>query len=491
MQTFAARCALPFALLLSAAVLAEATAQPATVPITTTSAEARALYLQGRDLVERLRGTDARMLYEKAVAKDPQFATAWLGLANTAPTNKQFFEALGKAVALADKVTEGERLNILATQAGATSDPEGQLQRLGRVVELFPSDERAVTALGNLHFARQEWAEAVKLLQRATELAPAFSPPYNQLGYSYRFQDDYPAAEKAFRRYTEVLPQDPNPYDSYAELLMKMGRFEESITNYQKALANDANFVSAYVGIAFDQVLLGRGDQARETLHKLRDSVARSDGERRQACFWIAQSFAHEGRMTEALAAAAEEEAIAKKTDDRGSRAQDLNFMGNLLLQAGKAAEAARKFEQSVATFDKAKLPPAVKEAAHRNHRFDVARVALAKGDLKTAEAQAAAYQGEVTAKKIPFEQWRAAELAGMIALAKKDWDGALTALARSNARDPRVVYLSAVALAGKGDQAGAQAAAKRAADYNEITNANYAYIRADARKLLQRSDKG
>ena len=490
MQTFAARCALPFALLLSAAALADASPK-ATVPITTSSAEARALFVQGRDLVDRLRGTDARALYEKAVAKDPQFATAWLGLANTAQTNRGFFEALGKAVELADKTSEGERLAILAAQAGATSDPAGAQQRLERVVELFPNDERAVTALGNFYFGRQEWSKAVKLLQRATELAPAWSPPYNQLGYSYRFQDDYPAAEKAFRRYTEVLPQDPNPYDSYAELLMKLGRFEESITNYQKALANDPNFVSAYIGIAFDQMMLGRGDAARGTLHKLRDAVARTDGERRQACFWIAESFVHEGRFPEALAAVAEEEAIAKKADDQGSRAQDQNFMGNLLLQAGKTAEAAKKFAQSVATLAKAKVPPAVKEAARRNHRFDAARVALAKGDLKTAEAQAAAYRSEVEAKQVLFEVWRADELAGMIALAKKDWDGALTALARANPRDPRVVYLSAVALAGKGDQAGAQAAARRAADYNEITNANYAYVRADARKMLQRSDKG
>ena len=164
--------------------------------------------------------------------------------------------------------------------------------------------------------------------------------------------------------------------------------------------------------------------------------------------------------------------------------------MGNILLQAGKAEEAGKRFAQSRAIADRAKLPAAVKEAAHRNHRFDAARVALVKGDLKTAEAQAAAYQAEVGAKKVPFERWRAAQLSGMIALAKKDFDGALSALGRANPRDPRVIFLTAEALAGKGDQAGAMAAAKRAAEYNEITNANYAFVRADARRMLGR-DKG
>ena len=44
------------------------------IPITTSSEEARALYLKGRDLAEKLRATDARRFYEQAVAKDKNFA---------------------------------------------------------------------------------------------------------------------------------------------------------------------------------------------------------------------------------------------------------------------------------------------------------------------------------------------------------------------------------------------------------------------------------
>src|SRR5262249_35595987 len=73
------------------------------IPITTPSAEARALYLKGRDLTEKLRATDARPLFEQAAAKDPSFALAQVGLANTAPSTKEFFDAVGRAAALADK----------------------------------------------------------------------------------------------------------------------------------------------------------------------------------------------------------------------------------------------------------------------------------------------------------------------------------------------------------------------------------------------------
>jgi tetratricopeptide (TPR) repeat protein len=189
-------------------------AATAKVPITTSSEDARQLYLQGRDLTEKLRATDAYPLFEKAVAKDPQFALGFLGMANAAPTNKTFFAALAKAVALADKVSEGERLMIRGLEAGVNSDPEGQVRLYAKLVELYPGDERAVTLLGNVYFGRQNYPTAIQYLSRATDIAPDFTQPYNQLGYAYRFEGKYPEAEKTFKKYIELLPGDPNPYDS-------------------------------------------------------------------------------------------------------------------------------------------------------------------------------------------------------------------------------------------------------------------------------------
>ena len=93
-------------------------------------------------------------------------------------------------------------------------------------------------------------AQAIEHYKKATELAPDYSTAYNILGYAYRQNVAYANAEKAFKKYIELIPNDPNPYDSYAELLLKMGRFDESITQYQKALAIDSNFINSHLGIA-------------------------------------------------------------------------------------------------------------------------------------------------------------------------------------------------------------------------------------------------
>src|SRR3954462_5278277 len=132
----------------------------ARIPITTASEEARKHYIDGRDLLERLRATDGRRLFEQAVGKDPNFALAYVGLANTSGTNREFVDAVTKAVGLAEKVSEGERHQILALEAALKGDPAGNLMHLKELVRLYPDDERAHTQLGVLYFGRQEYADA-------------------------------------------------------------------------------------------------------------------------------------------------------------------------------------------------------------------------------------------------------------------------------------------------------------------------------------------
>ena len=234
---------------------------------------------------------------------------------------------------------------------------------------------------------------------RSIDLDPRYTIPYNQLGYAYRFQGKMVDAEKTFRRYSELLPSDPNPHDSYAELLMQLGRFDESIAEYRKALEIDPLFPSALVGIANDQVLQGKGEEARATLKEaLR--IARNDGEKRQAWYWIGQTWAHEGRWTQAIESIEEEKKIADAAGDLVSASRDLNLIGNLLLGADKPDEAARQFEAGVALVAKAGTSAEVKETARRNHLFDLARVALQKKDLATARARSRDYAAAVFARR-------------------------------------------------------------------------------------------
>jgi tetratricopeptide (TPR) repeat protein len=447
------------------------------IPITTTSEQARKLYLQGRDLAEKLRATDARRYYEQAVAADKNFALGYLGLANTSGTNKEFVDATTHAASLAGQVSEGERHMILALQAGLQGDPASVLSHYTELVRLFPNDERAQTLIGNVYFGRQDYNSAIKHYVKATEINPSFSQPYNQLGYAYRTLEKYDEAEKAFKKYTQLIPGDPNPYESYAEFLMKVGRFDESIKMYQKALSIDQNFVASYVGIGNDHLYMGHPDQARATFTKLA-SVARNTGEKRQAHFWMAAAYVYEGATDKAIQEMKASYALAEAEHDGGSMSGDLNQMADILREAGRLDEAAAKYSESVNAIASAQVPEPVKEATRRNYVFEQGRLAVAKTDLATAKTKSAEYAKQVAIKNVPFEVQQQHELAGLIALAEKQGTAAVQEFKAANQQDPRILYLTSVALREAGDTQAASAMATKAAKFNGLSF-NYGFIKS------------
>jgi len=477
-------CAVAFAL--SPGVLAVLHAQTGAasgkIPITTASEESRALYIKGRDLTERLRATDGRQFYEQAVAKDKNFALGYLGLANTSGTTKEFIDATTRAASLAGQVSEGERHMVLGLEAAMKGNPAGVLSHYTDLVRLFPNDERAHTLLGNTYFGRQEYETAVKHLSRAAAINPSFSAPYNQLGYAYRFLEKFAEAETAFKKYTQLIPDDPNPYDSYAELLMKMGRFDESIKAYQKALSLDPNFVASHVGIGNDYLAMGRPSEARTAFARIA-AVARTTGERRQARFWTAASYVHEGATDKAIEELQAGYALAEAAGDAGSMSGDLNLMGDVLREAGRLDDAEAKYASAVTVSDNSQLPQEVKDGTRRNHVFEAGRIAVGRRDLPTAKAKAAEYAKQVAVKKVPFELRQQHELAGLIALQEKRPAAAAQEFAQANQQDPGILYLTAIAWRDAGNAQRAASFAAKAAHFNGL-NFNYGYVRSKAQKV-------
>ncbi len=315
------------------------------IPITTTSEEAKKEFLQGRDLSERLLGQESLQHFDKALALDPEFASAELARANNSPTAKEFFEHLRKAAGLAAKASDGEKLLILSNEAAANGVNEIQKQYLDQLVAAYPNDERAHLTVGNYYFGQQQYEQAIAHYKQATQLAPNFSPAYNILGYAYRQQGNYGEAEQAFKKYVELIPNDPNPYDSYAELLLKMGRFDESIAQYRKALSIDPHFVPSHFGIAANLMYQDKSQDAAAELQTMADQ-ARNDGEVRTALFGMAVVAADTGKLDNAVQQIEKEYAVAEKKNDLAAMAADLQAKGNILAEAQKF-DAARNSSRS------------------------------------------------------------------------------------------------------------------------------------------------
>ena len=459
------------------------TAASGKIPVTTSSEEARKEFLQGRDLSEKLLIQDSIQHFDKAIALDPNFALAELNRAQVSPTGKEFFEHLKKAVALADKASNGEKLLILANEAGGNGNAAKQKDLLDQLVAAHPDDERAHFTMGGYYFGQQDMPRAIEHYKKATELAPTYSTAFNILGYAYRQNADYANAESAFKKYIELIPRDPNPYDSYAELLLKMGRFDEAIVQYKKALEIDPNFINSHQGIASALMYQSKPDEAAAELQKITDK-ARSDAERRTALFALTVVQVDNGKMDQALAEVDKQYALGEKTNDIPAMTGDLQLKGNIMLEMGKPDEAKALYDRTLKMTEDSNLSSDIKENARLFHHYNLARVAIAKKDLTTAKTEADAFWKGTETLKNPLQTKLAHELLGMIALESKDYDTAVAEFLQANLQNPYDLYRLCQAYQGGGDTAKAREFCTKAATFNSLPQLNLAFVRAKASKV-------
>jgi tetratricopeptide (TPR) repeat protein len=349
---------------------------------------------------------------------------------------------------------------------------------------MYPKDERTHVALANYHNGQQNFAEAIKHYEHATSINPDFASAWNALGYARRSNGDLDGAKDAFARYIEIIPNEANPYDSYAELLMEMGEYDESIANYRKALEFDPHFPSAYAGISINESLKGNYEAALTAAEQMWDA-ARNDAEERAALRQSVAAYLHAGNMEEAMDSAEEIYSLATKAGDFVAMGSISEYMGDIMAVAGEGDQALEFYEIALKHRQESALNDANKEQAERTHLFKSAIAAIVDDDLETATARAAEYTAAAEANGTAFERRRVHELAGYIAASNGDNVTAAAELAQANQLDPIVLYWQAVVNREAGNDDKAAELANQAAHRNTLS-ANLPLFRNAAISMLE-----
>lgn len=475
-----ARSTLASAVALMAIALAiPAVASNRGVPVTTSSPEARQLYLQAQEKADNLELPAAAKLIDQAIEKDPDFAMAYLLRANASSALPVFRENLDKAVALADKVSPGERELILASKAQADGDLAATKRHLDTVSAQFPSDKRVVILLARYERAIGNHAAAAASFRRAAALDPTFAPAFNDLGYAQMAVKNFAGAEASFRKYITLLPDRPNPYDSYGEMLMKVGRYNESIAQYRKALQKDPGFVSSLQGIGTNQVLRKEYAAARETFEEQRAKASDLDGQL-TAMANIAMAYVDEGDRAKAVGVYDD---MTARASEGGLAVPAINAQldaARVLADGGDAAAAMPHVQRAQELVDAASLPPSV--TARRTSAITLARAQAlaAQGQFAEAHTELDKARAAIEQRQNPGELRGLYTAMGAVANRQKQYKEALALLKKGDDQDPYTLYQLALAYEGLG-QANRAAATFAAVAKSNVNDLGYALVRSEA----------
>ncbi|MBA7668004.1 MAG: tetratricopeptide repeat protein [Calditrichaeota bacterium] len=460
-------------------------AEEGEIPITTASEEARAVFLEGREMSEHLRTDEAREHFDKAIELDPDFAQAYLYRSFDFTSDEDLKSHLKQAVALADKVSEGERLLIQQRKAFWLDNNLGeQLELCKQLAQKYPKDKRARNLLGAVYYSRDEDAKAIAELEAAVALDKDYPPPYNVLGYAYREIGEYEKAEQAFKDYITLIPDEPNPYDSMADLYMKTGRFEEAIENYQKAVELDPVFGISQQKIGTSLVFLGKYDEGREACKKA-IKMEMTPWDQLEDRDMIVRSYLYEGDYPKAIEA-------TEKLLEAGAEAGLPSWIpyahlmrSRILKEAGDLDAAEQSLTEYHLSMEGADFNPYFMDSFARDALVVEARIAAKRQDFETALAKAEDYKAKLEAREDPNTMENYHGLVGMIYFDKDDHEKAIEHFRQSNQENAYTLYYHAVAQSKAGNKDEAAKLFKRAALWNEDSY-DYAFIRAKALAALK-----
>jgi serine/threonine protein kinase/Flp pilus assembly protein TadD len=215
----------------------------------TENVKAYDLYLQGRNTLRNGHSQDAYRqavgLFEQAIDKDPNFALAYTGLADS--SLRMYGET--KEGIWAQKATlaaqQAERLSnnlpevhlSLGSVYSATGKNTQAVAELKRALELAPNSDEAYRNLGSAYDSGGQSEEAIAAYQKAVAANTYYWLNHNALGDAYFGHGDNARALPEFQKVVEIASDNPMGYEGIGSVNLREGKWGEAIPQYQKALA--------------------------------------------------------------------------------------------------------------------------------------------------------------------------------------------------------------------------------------------------------------
>jgi len=257
--------------------------------VTTNSMEAYKYFLKGSENSRKHYFDEARPFLEKAVELDPQFAMAYLTLANVyrmLQDSKARDDAYEKAMTFSYRATEKERLSIEAEYANRIEkDQEKRFLILKQMAKKYPKEKDAHSDLAYFFRSKQLFHEAIEEYNKVLELDPNHGNALNSLGEMYIYLREFEKAIEYYKKYLSLYPGEANPLDSVGWCFFLMGRFDEALAKFKEALEIKPDFYYSLLSVIYVYALKENYPEAMKWVDQFIE-MAPTSGRKAEGFLW-------------------------------------------------------------------------------------------------------------------------------------------------------------------------------------------------------------
>jgi tetratricopeptide (TPR) repeat protein len=240
--------------------------------LTSASADALRAYREGVAQWEKFYYPEAKRSFEDALRHDSTFALAWCRLAMVDAASGSEGNAAGamkEAVRLAPGATQREQLFIAMWHERLAFDNDRAAATADSLIRLYPDEKEAYLFRGALYEELDKnYDAALGCYGKAVGADSGYAQAVMSLGYAYSTLGDQQKGVELMQRYIRLAPDAADPRASYADLLVRAGRYDEALEQYRKALELKPDYWYAVREIGTVYSILGRLKEAEEQFHR-------------------------------------------------------------------------------------------------------------------------------------------------------------------------------------------------------------------------------
>jgi serine/threonine protein kinase/Tfp pilus assembly protein PilF len=256
----------------------------------TENTEAYDLYLKGRYFYSKASEeslSKSVSYYQQAIALDPNYALAYVGLANT-------YTSLG---------------GVLGFRSPQETYPQSKVF-VSKALELDPKLAEAHNALASYDLNYEwNWAEAEKEYRRAIELNPNYAQAHSGYGSYFQVMGRLDRAMEERMLAEKLDPLSPFAVANAGYPYYYARQYDEAIKHYRKALDLDPNYSWGHLWIG--QAYLQK-EMYKEAIDEINQAIRFSNGDTR-ARATLAHAYAVAGRRDDAIKLLDELQQLAKQ----------------------------------------------------------------------------------------------------------------------------------------------------------------------------------
>lgn len=228
---------------------------------TTTDPSAIPWYEKGVQAYQRFLYTEAFAAMDSAIARDSSFAVARarraLLLYATGDQSAARI-AIARAVATGATATPRERSLIRLWSYRITDQRAQEASLADSLIASYPDDPELYLIRGQCYEGDRQYEAAVHMYERSVACDSGYALGVMSLGYAYSTLGQQEKAVAAMKWYIQMAPDQPDPRASYADILVRAGRYEEALEQYRAALAIRADYWYAVREIGTVYLIKGR-----------------------------------------------------------------------------------------------------------------------------------------------------------------------------------------------------------------------------------------